>query len=47
MNRMPSLFGGHGSPMNAIEVNEFVRAWQEVAQRFETPKAILCVSAHW
>lgn len=43
----PTLFVGHGSPMNAIEDNEFSRSWQEMATRFAKPKAILCVSAHW
>lgn len=45
--KMPVFFIGHGSPMNAIEDNEFSRSWQEVAQTFPKPKAILCVSAHW
>ena len=26
--RMPVLFLGHGSPMNAIEDNEYRRSWQ-------------------
>jgi 4,5-DOPA dioxygenase extradiol len=45
--RMPVLFVGHGSPMNAIEENVFSRAWQEVASMLPRPKAILCISAHW
>jgi len=45
--RMPSLFLGHGSPMNAIEENEFVRGFREVAATFPEPRAILCISAHW
>jgi 4,5-DOPA dioxygenase extradiol len=44
---MPVLFVGHGSPMNAIEQNEFVRGWQRTANAIEKPKAILCISAHW
>ena len=44
---MPVLFVGHGSPMNAIEQNEFVRGWQQTANAIEKPKAILCISAHW
>ena len=44
---MPVLFVGHGSPMNAIEDNEFKRGWEEVARRLPKPKAALCVSAHW
>jgi len=44
---VPALFVGHGSPMNAIEENEFTRGWQAAAQAIAKPKAILCVSAHW
>lgn len=44
---MPLLFAGHGSPMNAIEQNDFSRGWAEVATRMPRPKAILSVSAHW
>jgi 4,5-DOPA dioxygenase extradiol len=47
MERMPVLFVGHGSPMNAIEDNEFSRAWSEAGKALPRPKAILCVSAHW
>jgi 4,5-DOPA dioxygenase extradiol len=47
MDRMPVLFVGHGSPMNAIEDNEFSRAWTEAGKTLPRPKAILCVSAHW
>lgn len=45
--KMPVLFLGHGSPMNAIEENEFVVGFRQVAQSIPTPQAILCVSAHW
>ena len=45
--RMPALFVGQGSPMNAIEDNIYTQAWSEIAQQFEKPKAILVVSAHW
>jgi 4,5-DOPA dioxygenase extradiol len=44
---MPVLFIGHGSPMNAIEDNEFTKAWREVAKILPKPRAILCISAHW
>lgn len=47
MTKMPVLFIGHGSPMNAIEDNRFTRKWHEIALRIPAPKAILCVSAHW
>jgi 4,5-DOPA dioxygenase extradiol len=45
--RMPVLFLGHGSPMNAIEENEFVTGFRNVAAKLPKPKAILCISAHW
>ncbi len=44
---MPVLFLGHGSPMNAIELNEFSRGWQQIGKSLPVPNAILCVSAHW
>ena len=46
-DQMPVLFLGHGSPMNAIEENEFVRGWREIGKTLRKPNAILCVSAHW
>jgi len=46
-NLMPLLFLGHGSPMNAIEENEFVQGFREAAKKIPRPKAILCISAHW
>ncbi len=49
--RMPVLFLGHGSPMNAIEDNEYRRSWQalgaELGARLPRPALILCISAHW
>jgi 4,5-DOPA dioxygenase extradiol len=45
--KMPVIFVGHGSPMNAIEENEFSRAWMEIGKSIPKPKAILCISAHW
>jgi 4,5-DOPA dioxygenase extradiol len=45
--RMPALFVGHGSPMNAILDNEYSRSWHELGESLPTPKAILVVSAHW
>jgi 4,5-DOPA dioxygenase extradiol len=44
---MPVLFLGHGSPMNAIEDNDFRRSWQALGKRLRRPTSILCVSAHW
>jgi 4,5-DOPA dioxygenase extradiol len=45
--KMPVLFLGHGSPMNAIEDNQFVRGFKEIVKSIPKPKAILCISAHW
>jgi 4,5-DOPA dioxygenase extradiol len=49
--RMPVLFVGHGSPMNAIEDNAWRHAWQELGAellaRQQRPQLILCISAHW
>lgn len=45
--KMPVLFVGHGSPMNAIEENEFTLYWKKLASEIEKPKAVLCISAHW
>ena len=53
--RMPVLFLGHGSPMNAIEDNRYRQSWQALGQQFghladaqfSQPQLILCISAHW
>jgi 4,5-DOPA dioxygenase extradiol len=44
---MPVVFVGHGSPTNAIEENEYSRAWAGLKDYLPRPKAILCISAHW
>jgi 4,5-DOPA dioxygenase extradiol len=45
--KMPVLFVGHGSPMNAIEDTPFSREWKRLGATLPKPSAILCVSAHW
>lgn len=45
--KMPALFLGHGSPMNAIIDTEFSRGFQQLAKNLPRPTAILCISAHW
>ena len=49
--RMPVLFLGHGSPMNALGDNEYRGSWQalgaEFGSRWPRPQLILCISAHW
>lgn len=44
---MPVLFLGHGNPMNAIQENEFVQGFRQIARTIPRPQAIVCVSAHW
>ena len=45
--KMPVLFIGHGSPMNAIEHNEYHNSWIELGKSIQRPQAILTISAHW
>ncbi len=45
--KMPLLFIGHGSPMNAIEENYFTKNWKSEFSKLPRPTAILCISAHW
>lgn len=49
--RLPLLFVGHGSPMNAIEPNAWHQCWVELGRELRArgprPQLILCVSAHW
>ena len=44
---LPVLFIGHGSPMNAIETNDFTKMLSSLAAKIERPKAVLMLSAHW
>jgi 4,5-DOPA dioxygenase extradiol len=45
--KMPVLFLGHGSPMNAIEENEFVQGFRDIVKTIPKPETIICISAHW
>ncbi len=47
LEKMPVLFVGHGSPMNAIEHNAFTEALRGLSARLPRPKAVCVVSAHW
>ena len=47
MKRMPVLFVGHGSPMNAIDDNQRSRGFHELGGLLPDPRAILSISAHW
>lgn len=44
---LPVFFFGHGSPMNAVEQNEFSKEWARIGNSMMKPNAILCISAHW
>jgi 4,5-DOPA dioxygenase extradiol len=45
--RMPSIFFGHGNPMNALADNGWTRGWRAIGESIPKPKTVLCVSAHW
>ncbi|WP_312813937.1 4,5-DOPA dioxygenase extradiol [Sedimentibacter sp.] len=47
MSKMPVIFVGHGSPMNAIEDNIYTKGWREMAKKIPRPKSIVSISAHW
>ncbi len=44
---MPSVFIGHGSPMNTLETNHYTEMWNRFGRSVPTPRAILAISAHW
>ena len=48
--RMPVLFVGHGTPMNAIEDNTFTDTWVRLGETIRDtfdPRALVVISAHW
>jgi 4,5-DOPA dioxygenase extradiol len=45
--RMPVIFLGHGNPMNALQINDFTKAWAYIGTKIPWPKAVLSISAHW
>ncbi|MEO9198465.1 MAG: 4,5-DOPA dioxygenase extradiol [Antricoccus sp.] len=45
--RLPTIFFGHGSPMNALQDNDWTRGWAAIGQRLPQPRAVLSISAHW
>jgi 4,5-DOPA dioxygenase extradiol len=47
MARLPTIFFGHGNPMNAIERNAYTEGWARLAAAIPRPTAVLAVSAHW
>jgi 4,5-DOPA dioxygenase extradiol len=46
-NRLPTIFLGHGNPLNAIQQNVYTEGWAAIGESIEKPKAVLCISAHW
>jgi 4,5-DOPA dioxygenase extradiol len=46
-SRVPTIFFGHGNPLNALQNNVYTDVWAAVGNSIEKPKVILCVSAHW
>ena len=44
---MPTIFFGHGNPMNALYQNDWTESWARIGREIPRPKAILCISAHW
>jgi 4,5-DOPA dioxygenase extradiol len=44
---LPAVFFGHGNPLNAIQKTVYSEAWSALGRSLPTPKAILCISAHW
>src|SRR3546814_6008312 len=47
MARMPAVFLGHGTPLNALGRNRYTEAWRRIGASMPRPRAILSVSAHW
>jgi 4,5-DOPA dioxygenase extradiol len=47
MQRLPTLFLSHGSPMHALDPGEAGKAWQSMAATLPRPRAVLIASAHW
>jgi len=45
--RMPTIFFGHGNPMNALLRNAYTERWAALGVEIPRPKAVLCISAHW
>lgn len=46
--RQPALFLSHGAPTFMLEENATTRFWQSLPGLLpESPRAVLCVSAHW
>lgn len=46
-NPMPAIFLGHGNPLNALQQNNYTKAWEAIGAAIPRPRAVLSISAHW
>ena len=47
MQKFPTLFISHGSPMHAINAGASGEVWAALTKELPKPKAVLMVTAHW
>lgn len=47
MQKLPTLFISHGSPMHAIHAGAAGEVWAALTKQMPKPKAVLMVTAHW
>ena len=45
--RMPVIFAGHGTPLNAKGDNRANASWKLLGRKIPKPDAVLAVSSHW
>ncbi len=45
--RLPALFIGHGSPMNALADSKFTKTLNNLGEKLPKVNAIIVISAHW
>ena len=46
-SRMPAIFIGHGTPLNALLVNRWTEGWRQLGRQLARPQSILAISGHW
>src|SRR5262252_6872922 len=44
---LPTVFFGHGNPLNALLENTYTAGWRRIGEALPPPRTILAVSAHW
>ena len=47
MERLPTVFLSHGSPLHAIDAGDAGRAWEALAASLPRPRSVLVASAQW